>query len=77
MMSFFSTFYGIDVRDEIAREFTDRTGAVDDMLAGLHEIRTRMAEENPWLQQFHEQSRPRRIGRKKHVARKKTDLQTA
>lgn len=54
-MPFFSTFYGIDVRDEIATEFADSSGQVDDMLAGLHEVRARMAEEDPWLKQLHAQ----------------------
>lgn len=45
-MSFWSTFYEIEVRDEIAREFTDAAGHVDDMMAGLHEIRARMAEQD-------------------------------
>lgn len=52
-MPFFSTFYGIDVRDEIAQEFIDSSGNVDDMMAGLHEIRARLAEEDPWLKQLH------------------------
>ncbi|GAK50853.1 hypothetical protein U14_02094 [Candidatus Moduliflexus flocculans] len=45
-MSFWSTFYEIEVRDEIAQEFMDETGHVDDMMAGLHEIRARMAEKD-------------------------------
>ena len=44
-MGYFSEFYGIQVRDEIAREFTNSKGEIDDMLAGLHEIRARRAEE--------------------------------
>jgi hypothetical protein len=52
-MPFFSTFYGIEVRDEITQEFTDSSGNVDDMMAGLHEIRARLAEEDPWLKQLH------------------------
>lgn len=51
-MSYFSTFYGIEVRDEITLEFTDSAGNVDDMLAGLHEVRARMAEQHPWLKQL-------------------------
>jgi len=43
-MPYFSKFYQVEVRDEIAREFTDSKGNVDDMLAGLHEIRVRKAE---------------------------------
>jgi hypothetical protein len=34
----------VDVRDSIAKEFTNSKGEVDDMMAGLHEIRVRMAE---------------------------------
>jgi len=43
-MSYFSKFYQTDVRDSIAKEFTNSKGEVDDMMAGLHEIRVRMAE---------------------------------
>ena len=43
-MPYHSQFFDIDVRDQIAREFTDASGAVDDMMAGLHEIRARLAE---------------------------------
>jgi len=43
-MSYFSQFYGVEVRDSIAKEFTDSSGEVDDMMAGLHEIRVRKAE---------------------------------
>ena len=43
-MSYFSKFYQIDVRESIAEEFTNSRGEVDDMMAGLHEIRVRMAE---------------------------------
>lgn|GEM_PF-2712454 len=43
-MSYFSEYYQIDVRDDIAKEFTNSKGEVDDMMAGLHEIRVRMAE---------------------------------
>ncbi len=60
-MPFFSTFYGIEVRDEITQEFTDSSGNVDDMMAGLHEIRARLAEEDPWLKQLHDNLTPRRI----------------
>lgn len=41
---YFSKFYGVEVRDEIAKEWTDENGKVDDMMAGLHEIRARHAE---------------------------------
>ena len=43
-MPYFSEFYKVEVRDEIAREFTNSYGEVDDMMAGLHEIRMRRAE---------------------------------
>jgi hypothetical protein len=43
-MPYFSQFYQIDVRDSIAKEFTNSKGEVDDMMAGLHERRVRMAE---------------------------------
>jgi hypothetical protein len=39
-----SEFFGVDVRDEIAHEFTDRDGRVDDMMASLHEVRARLLE---------------------------------
>ena len=45
-MSYFSEFYKIEVREEIAKEFTNSRGEVDDMMAGLHEIRVRKAEKN-------------------------------
>ena len=48
-MSYRSQFYGIVVRDEIAREFADTSGQVDDMLAGLHEIRARLRVRHPVL----------------------------
>ena len=40
----FSEFYQVEVRESIAKEFTNSKGEIDDMLAGLHEIRARMAE---------------------------------
>lgn len=43
-MPYFSQFYGVEVRDSIAKEFTDSSGEIDDMMAGLHEIRVRKAE---------------------------------
>jgi len=43
-MSYFSKFYQVDVRESIVKEFTNSSGEVDDMMAGLHEIRVRMAE---------------------------------
>jgi len=43
-MPYFSEFYQIEVRDEIVNEFINSHGTVDDMMAGLHEIRMRRAE---------------------------------
>ncbi len=43
-MPYSSKFYQVEVRESIAREFTNSRGEVDDMMAGLHEIRVRMAE---------------------------------
>ena len=63
-MSFWSTFYEIEVRDEIAREFTDIAGHVDDMMAGLHEIRARMAEQDAL-----EEKKPSKSVKRKLVTR--------
>jgi hypothetical protein len=43
-MPYFSEFYQVEVRDEIAIDFTNSRGEVDDMMAGLHEVRLRKAE---------------------------------
>mgnify|MGYP001127875375 CR=1 FL=1 len=43
-MAYFSEFYRVDARDEIAREFSNSKDEVDDMMAGLHVIRLRKAE---------------------------------
>ncbi len=43
-MSYFSKFYQVNVRESIAKEFVNSKGEVDDMMAGLHEIRVKMAE---------------------------------
>jgi hypothetical protein len=45
-MSYYSKFCGIEVREEIAREFTGWDGVVEDVMAGLHEVRARHAEEH-------------------------------
>ena len=45
-MTYISKFYQVDVREDIAKEFTNSRGEVDDMMAGLHEIRVRMAEKD-------------------------------
>lgn len=51
-MPYFSKFWKIEVRDEIAKEWMDAKGQVDDMMAGLHEIRERMTEEQYELQKL-------------------------
>ena len=51
-MSYFSEFYQVKVRDEIAKEFTNSKSEVDDMMAGLHEIRVRRAEKKYELEEF-------------------------
>ena len=43
-MSYFSEFYKVEVREDIVKEFTNSRGEIDDMMAGLHEIRVRVAE---------------------------------
>ncbi|MBI4722870.1 MAG: hypothetical protein HY769_07755 [Candidatus Stahlbacteria bacterium] len=43
-MAYISKFYQVDVREDIVKEFTNSRGEIDDMMAGLHEIRVRMAE---------------------------------
>jgi hypothetical protein len=45
-MAYFSEAWGVDVRDQIAAEFTSLDGTVDDNLAGLHEVRARLAEKS-------------------------------
>jgi len=56
-MSYFSKFYNVDVRESIAREFTNLRGEVDDMMAGLHEIRVRMAEKEYDLEELERKAR--------------------
>lgn len=43
-MDYKSHFYDVNVRKEITREFTRFDGTIDDMMAGLHEVRARIAE---------------------------------
>ena len=43
-MPYFSKFYKVWVRNSITKEFTNSKGKVDDMMAGLHEIRVRLAK---------------------------------
>lgn len=56
-MPYFSEFYQVEVRDEIAKEFTNSLGEVDDMMAGLHEIRVRRAEKEFNLKALEERLR--------------------
>ena len=51
-MPYFSQFYQLEVRDSIVMEFTNSNGDVDDMMAGLHEIRLRMAEKKYKLKEL-------------------------
>ena len=55
-MPYFSQFYQIEVRDDIAKEFTNSKGEVDDMMAGLHEIRVRRAEKEYDLKALEERT---------------------
>ena len=43
-MLYRSKTWAVDVREEVAREFTRSDGTVDDALAGLHEIRQRLLD---------------------------------
>ena len=51
-VSYFSEFYQVEVRESIAKEFTNSRGEVDDMMAGLHEIRVRLAEKEHDLKEL-------------------------
>lgn len=51
-MSYFSKFYQVNVRESIAKEFVNSKGEVDDMMAGLHEIRVKMAEKEYNLEEL-------------------------
>jgi hypothetical protein len=62
-MPYFSEFYQVEVRDEIAKEFTNSLGEVDDMMAGLHEIRVRRAEKEYDLKALEERLRLLRVTR--------------
>ncbi|HHT9133939.1 MAG TPA: hypothetical protein ACFYD2_03465 [Candidatus Avalokitesvara rifleensis] len=62
-MSYFSVFYRIEVRDEIAAEFTNSLGEVDDMMAGLHEIRLRRAEKRFDLRTLTERVKTLQVGK--------------
>ena len=58
-MAYFSEFYRVEVRDDIAKEFSNSKGEVDDMMAGLHEIRVRKAEQKYDLNQLAKKVMPR------------------
>jgi len=59
-MSYFSKFYELDVRESIAKELTNLSGEVDDMMAGLHEIRVRMAEKEYNLKELERKAKKNR-----------------
>jgi predicted nucleic acid-binding Zn-ribbon protein len=67
-MSYFSKFYQVDVRESIAKEFTNSRGEVDDMMAGLHEIRVRMAEKEYNLKEL--ETKVERTKPELHLTRK-------
>ena len=58
-MSYFSKYYQVEVRDSVAKEFTNSKGEVDDMMAGLHEIRVRMAEKEYNLEELEAKTKRR------------------
>ena len=60
-MPYFSKFYQIEVRDSIAKDFTDVNGKVDDMMAGLHEIKVRQAEQKYDLQKLEKTIKKRKF----------------
>lgn len=60
-MPYFSEFYQVEVRDEIANKFTNSLREVDDMMAGLHEIRVRRAEKEYDLKSLEERMRLLRV----------------
>jgi hypothetical protein len=62
-MSYFSEFYQIEVRENIAKEFTNFKGEVDDMMAGLHEIRARLAEKEFNLEELEARIKESKRGR--------------
>jgi len=59
-MSYFSEFYQVEVRESIAEEFTNSKGEVDDMMAGLHEIRVRLAEKEYDLKELEKRAKRNR-----------------
>lgn len=61
-MPYFSEFYQVEVRDDIVKEFTNEVGEVDDMMAGLHEIRLRRAEKEFNLKALEEELKASSMG---------------
>ncbi len=59
-MPYFSEFYQVEVRESIAKEFTNSRGEVDDMMAGLHEIRVRLAEKEYDLKELEKKAKKNR-----------------
>ena len=58
-MPYFSKFYQVNVRESIIKEFTNSRGEVDDMMAGLHEIRIKMAEKEYNLKELERKAKSR------------------
>ena len=61
-MPYFSKFYQVNVRESIIKEFTNSRGEVDDMMAGLHEIRIKMAEKEYNLKELERKVKKGKIG---------------
>ena len=68
-MAYYSEFYQVYVRESIVAEFTNSKGEVDDMMAGLHEVRVRMAEQKYNLQELEKKL----IGMKKKTSNTKLE----
>jgi len=69
-MAYFSKFYQVEVKDEIAREFTNSKGEVDDMMAGLHEIRVRKTEKKYDLKEL-----AKKVGARQSKTLKKEEVE--
>ena len=67
-MSYFSEFYQVYVRESIVEEFTNSKGEVDDMMAGLHEIRMRRAEKEFDLEALAKKAELFRMPRKRQAS---------
>jgi hypothetical protein len=74
-LPYFSKFYRVGVRESIAKEFTNPRGEVDDMMAGLHEIRVRMAEKEYDLKALEAEASLKRAPRRRrrNAARRALD----